>query len=230
MLTLHPSKPIPGSPGWFGHSVDMSDSMIVVGAPHEPNHSRPAGAVYGFSRRTGAVVHKFANPHFSESFFGWSVALAEDMLIVGAFGHKGTFRDEGVVYVFSVESGKLFRTVKNPDPQDGAHFGKAVGISSKFLIIGAPGDQVGETGMRRGAVYVFDRMTGNLLEKIVNPAKATGADDLFGAAVHVTNEQLIVGAPFGGEGKGLDAGLVYDFRIANVGLANSSEALSSTVP
>jgi hypothetical protein len=228
LLTLHPAKPVPGRPSWFGHSVDLSDSMIVIGAPHEQIESIPAGVVYGFNGKTGAIVRTFVSPHPMESFFGWSVAVAEDLLLIGAFGHEGDFREEGIAYVFNVKSGKLIRTLQNPDPHDGAHFGKSVGILPKFLIIGAPGDPVKETGMSRGAVYVFDRMSGKLLEKVGNPARPTGADDLFGSALSATDEYVLVGAPFGGSGKELDAGLVYDFDFTKAGWSDVSENPSST--
>ena len=230
LLTLHSSKPVPGRPSWFGHSVDVSDSLIVIGAPHEQIESVPVGMVYGFNGKTGAIVQIFENPHPTESFFGWSVAVEEDVLLIGAFGHKGTFREEGIAYVFNVESGTLIRTLHNPDPHDGAHFGKTVAILSKFLIIGAPGESAKETGMSRGAVYVFDRKSGKLLEKVVNPAKPTGADDLFGIALSAGEQHLLVGAPFAGENTELDAGLVYDFDFTRVGVSEIPSRPSKTVP
>ena len=217
LLTLRPSRSVPGRPGWFGHSVDVSDSMIVVGAPHEQVESIPAGMVYGFDRKTGEIVRKFVSPHLSDSLFGWSVAVADNSLLVGAFGREGTHREEGIVYEFEIESGKLLRILHNPDPHEGAHFGKSVAILTKFLIVGAPGDRVSETGMSRGAVYVFDRVSGKLLEKVINPARPTGADDLFGLAIASAEEDLLVGAPFGGEKTELDAGLVYDFDFTMMG-------------
>ena len=216
LLTLRPSGSVRGRPGWFGHSVGVSDSIIVVGAPHEQVESIPAGMVYGFDGKTGAIVRKFVSPHLSESLFGWSVAVAENSLLVGAFGHEGMHREEGIVYEFEIESGRLLRIIHNPDPHEGAHFGKSVAILRNFLIVGAPGDRVRETGMSRGAVYVFDRMSGKLLEKVINPARPTGADDLFGLTIAAAEENLLVGAPFGGEKTELDAGLVFDFDFTKM--------------
>lgn len=230
VLTLRPTRAVPGRPGWFGHSVDVSESMIVVGAPHEQVESIPAGMVYGFDGKTGAIVQTFVSPHLSESLFGWSVAVAEHSLLVGAFGHEGTHREEGVVYEFEIESGKLLRTLHNPDPHEGAHFGKSVAILPKFLIVGAPGDSVRETGMSRGAVYVFDRMSGKLLKKVINPARPTGADDLFGLAIGAAEGHLLVGAPFGGENTELDAGLVFDFDITKMGWSEITPRSSEAVP
>jgi len=230
LLTLHPAKPVPGRPSWFGHSVDVSDSMIVIGAPHEQIESIPAGVVYGFNAETGAFVRTFVSPHPTESFFGWSVAVAEDVLLVGGFGYEGTYREEGIVYVFHAASGKLIRTLHNPDPHEGANFGKTVAILPKFLIVGAPGDSANETGMSRGAIYVFDRTSGKFFKKVVNPARPTGADDLFSLAIAAVNEHLLVGAPFGGNGTELDAGLVYEFDFTKLGLSEIPPSPSKTVP
>ena len=230
LLTLHPSKPIPGKPSWFGHAVDFSDSMIVIAAPHEQIESIPAGVVYGINVETGAFVRTFVSPHPTESFFGWSVAVAEDVLLVGGFGFEGTYREEGIVYVFHPASGKLIRTLHNPDPHEGAHFGKTVAILPKFLIVGAPGDSANEKGMSRGAIYVFDRTSGKFLKKVVNPARSTGADDLFGFAIAAADEHLLVGAPFGGNGTELDAGLVYEFDFTKVDLSEIPPSPSQTVP
>ena len=217
LLTLHPLKPIPGKQSGFGHAVAVSDSIIIIGAPHEHIESIPAGRVYGFNSTTGALVQTYVSPHLNESFFGWSVAVAKDILAVGAFGNDGEYREEGIVYVFDVESGKLIQSLHNPDPREGAHFGKAVAIVENFLVVGAPGDPANEMGMTKGAVYVFDLRSGKFFKKIVNPERPSGADDIFGAALSAAAGHLLIGAPFGGSDTELDAGLVYEFDLKKIG-------------
>jgi len=172
--------------------------LVLVGAPQEHTETIPAGVVYGFNAVTGAFLRTFVSPHPVESFFGWSVAVEDDLVLVGDLGYQGRYREEGIAYLFHAISGKLIRALQNPGPQDRAHFGKTVAILPDFLIVGAPGDMVDETGMKRGAIYVFDRPSGKFLKKVVNPAKPTGADDLFGGALAKADGHLVVGAPFGG--------------------------------
>ena len=213
LLTLHPLKPIPGKQSGFGHAVAVSDSIIIIGAPHDHIESIPAGKVYGFNSTTGALVQTYPSPHLNESFFGWSVAVAKDILVVGAFGKDGKYREEGMVYVFDVESGKLMQSLHNPDPREGSHFGKAVAMVGNFLVVGAPGDPANEMGVTKGAVYVFDLRSGKFFEKIVNPETPSGADDIFGAALGAAAGHLLIGAPFGGSDTELDAGLVYEYEF-----------------
>ena len=220
LLTLRPPNPIPGKPSRFGHAVGFSESLIVIGAPLEHVGSIDAGAVYGFHRQTGALRRIFTNPHSTATeFFGWSVAGKGHTLLVGALGYQGTYREEGIAYVFDAESGTLVHTLNNPEPRDRAHFGKTVAILHNLLVVGAPGDSGEKTGVSRGSVYVFDRTSGKFLKKIVNPARPTGADDLFGGTLATAAAHLLVGAPFGGIDAELDAGLVYQFDFTNVEIA-----------
>ena len=53
LLTLHPSNPIRGKPSGFGHAVDFSDSMIVIGAPHEQIESIRLVWSMGSTRKRG---------------------------------------------------------------------------------------------------------------------------------------------------------------------------------
>ena len=143
-----------------------------------------AGAVYGFHSQTGALRTIFTNPHSTATeFFGWSVAGRGQTLLVGALGYQGTYREEGIAYVFDSESGMLVHTLNNPEPRDRAHFGKTVAILHNLLVVGAPGDGGEKAGVSRGSIYVFDRTSGKFLKKIVNPATPTGADDLFGGTL-----------------------------------------------
>ena len=171
--TLRPPTPVPGKPSRFGHAVAFSESMIAVGAPLEHVGSIEAGVVYGFNRKTGALLTIFANPHpTATEFFGWSVAGGEQILLIGAFGYQETYREEGIAYVFDAESGTLLYTLKNPEPRDRAHFGKTVAILPSLLAVGAPGDRGEHTGISRGAVYLFRSSDGKISQKDCEPCKS----------------------------------------------------------
>ena len=220
--TLYPSTLTPGRPGRFGHAVALSSKMIFVGAPQEHTESMATGMVYGFDAVNGAHLRTFVNPDPGESFFGWSVAAEDDLVLIGGFGYQGRYREEGIAYLFHATSGKLIRAIQNPSPQDRAHFGKTVAILPNLLVVGAPGDIVSETGIQGGAIYLFDRLSGKFLKRVMNPAKPIGADDLFAGALARADEHLLVGAPFGGSGPELDAGLVYTFGLMGESVPGNS--------
>src|SRR5688572_16644532 len=75
--------------------------------------------------------------------------------------------------------GDLIRTLANPGPALADQFGTSVAADGDYVAVGAPFDDTGATDA--GAVYVFNRLTGNLLHTIPNPSPAAG--DRFGHAV-----------------------------------------------
>jgi outer membrane protein assembly factor BamB len=213
--TLLPPKDSPGPPTRFGHAVAFSVPHILVGAPYHGNHQLASGRVYRFHGGTGALLRTF-NPPPSEtsSYFGWAIAAKGDAILIGAFGVQGSYREEGAAYLFQAASGALVGTIKAPNPYERDHFGKAVAFDEELFAIGAPGrDRKESPGLDSGAVFLFDPKTLELHRTILNPSRPTGADDLFGLAFTLNGQHLIVGAPFGGTGKELDAGLVYQFDL-----------------
>jgi hypothetical protein len=90
--------------------------------------------------------------------FGFSVALSEDTLVVGAVGEEGDNNLEpnaGAVYVFTSNNTQqaLLRAV-NADPGD--QFGFSVALSGDTLVVGAVGE-AGDNNLEpnAGAGYLF---------------------------------------------------------------------------
>jgi Cadherin-like beta sandwich domain/FG-GAP repeat len=83
------SSPAPNSGDNFGWSVALLDDTLVVGVPGQNSNT---GAGYMFTRSNGPQVtwsqlayFQASNPAVNASF-GWSLALSDDMLAVGAPG------------------------------------------------------------------------------------------------------------------------------------------------
>jgi hypothetical protein len=101
--------------------------------------------------------------------------------------------------------------LSDPTPVEQAkHFGEAVARSDRYLVVGAPGDST--AGPLAGAVDVYNAGTGALIRRITNPAPASM--DEFGAAVAVSGDLVVVGAPFD-DAAGLNAGAAYVFNAAS---------------
>lgn len=71
----------------FGHSVAVSDDIIVVGAVTDDDAGSSSGSVYVFER-VGAVrigtAKLIASDAATNDQFGWSVAVSGDTVAVGA--------------------------------------------------------------------------------------------------------------------------------------------------
>lgn len=94
----------------------------------------------------------------------------------------------------------------------GAHdmLGTAVAVSGETTVVGIPGDDL--AGVRSGSVYVFwnNGIGGLSLEAILYPpGRADG--DLFGNAVAIDNNVIVVGAPENDD-NGDGCGATYVFR------------------
>ncbi len=212
--TLGPKSKAHARPTQFGHAVSMVGQQVFIAAPFGGADGSEAGMVYQFNVRTGDLIRTFVPPSGMGSLlFGWSMAVNSDVIVIGAFGFQGTYRDEGIVYMYHIQSGKLLQTFANPNPTERARFGKSVALLPEAIVVSAPGDRVQENGkIKGGVVYMFHPDSGVLLKSLQEPIPMTGASDMFGDALFVDGETLLVGAPFGGIGSELDAGLVYQYQ------------------
>jgi hypothetical protein len=203
---------------FFG-TVALSGDTLAVGA----KGSTPAtsfgnrwsqGAVYIFTRQAGnwVLVKKLLAPDGEAGDqFGASVALEGDTLVVGAPWHDvdGVI-DRGAAYVYGRNAGGANNwglvaelTVADGLPGDG--FGNSVAISGDLVVVGASYDDVAEASSQnvgaltdRGSAYVFERNTGGannwgLLKQLGLEFSRQG--QFFGAAVGVSGDVVVVGAP-----------------------------------
>jgi hypothetical protein len=137
----------------FGWSVDISDRFAIVGAPnHEFNSDK--GAAYVFDSTTGNQLRKLI-PHDPAPgyYFGESVAILDELAVIGAPQSDGRSRDEGAVYLFNARMGReLVKYIAS----DGTRFdnlGSAVDLSRTKVLAGAEDDD--EFGNASGSAYLF---------------------------------------------------------------------------
>lgn len=88
--------------GWFGFSVAVSGSTVVVGAPRETlNGYTQAGRAYTFNAATGALISTLTSPDSHGGWFGYSAAASGSVVVVGApYKAVGGHKDAGHAYIF----------------------------------------------------------------------------------------------------------------------------------
>ena len=209
----------------FGASVDIDDDTVVVGAK---GHT---GSVYVFQRDAGGAdnwgeVKKLtASDGAASDFFGSSVAISADTVIVGAFGDAGTL--SGSAYVFQRDAGGVgnwgeVKKLTASDAAAGDYFGWSVAISGDTVIVGAHQDDHLAGGNNSGSAYVFRRDVGGVdnwgeVKKLT--AFDAGVDDLFGRSVTISGDTAIVGAERDKDA-GNDSGSAYVFQRDAGGAGN----------
>ncbi|MDH3612657.1 MAG: cadherin-like beta sandwich domain-containing protein [Gammaproteobacteria bacterium] len=216
------------------------------------NSAIDAGAVYIFTRdATGLwsqqAFIKASNTDATDEF-GVSVALSGDTLAVAAHMEDGSATgingdetnngspNSGAVYVFTRdEAGSWSQQayLKASNTGAGDQFGTSIALSGNSLAVGAAkesskstgidGNQTNNSWSAAGAVYMFTRDDlGVWSQQAYLKASNTNSGDEFGAAVALSANTLVVGAPredsaargvdgFEADNKALNAGSAYVF-------------------
>ncbi|MEJ7624576.1 MAG: hypothetical protein WKF34_11350 [Pyrinomonadaceae bacterium] len=221
-----------GAIDFFGESVAVSGDTVAVGAPVEAsnatgvngdqtnNSAIDSGAAYVFIR-SGTVwsqqAYLKASNTGADDFFGISVAVSRDTVVVGAVNEDssatGVNGDQtnnsaggsGAAYVFTrigdTWSQQAYLKASNTGAIDS--FGVSVAVSGDTVVVGAVsedsnatgvnGDQTSNSAFESGAAYVFTRSGTAWSQQAYLKASNTGANDDFGD-VAISGDTVVVGA------------------------------------
>ena len=222
-----------GSGDRFGAAVAASGDTVVVGADLEDssavgvdgnqadNGALDAGAVYVFVR-DGATwsqqAYLKASNTASQDYFGYSVAVSGDTIVVGAVGEdsgntgvNGDQNDNGAsragaayMFVRIVTSWSQQAYIKASNTGADDYFGASVSVSGDTAVVGAyvedsgasgvNGDQGGNGAPDSGAAYIFVRSGGTWSQQAYLKASNTGAGDRFGWTASLSGDTAVVGA------------------------------------
>ena len=209
----------------FGRSVAVEDSTIVVGADGDDGgedeykgsafvFTEPAGG--WVSTSTAAKLTLSDNERGHVDFFGTSVALDSNTIVVGA---EGDSTRAGAAYVFIkpdaggwVSSTSTAAKLTDSDVGNDDLFGASVALDGDTIVVGARQDDDG--GTYSGAVYVFIKsdsgwVTSTEADKLIG--SETNSEDDFGRSVSVHGGTILVGAPDEDDGaKKHGAAYVFD--------------------
>lgn len=198
---------------YFGDHVAISGDTLVVATSREDNLMR--GAVYVYVRsgeNWSQQAYLKASNGDRNDWFGASVAISGDTLVVGATGEDGGANgieddnsavDAGAAYVFTRSNGLWSQQayLKASNAEAGDRFGNHVAISNDTLVVGAYSEDSGasddeddNTIIDSGAAYVFTRGGGIWTQQAYLKASNPGEADLFGAGLAIFNDTLVIGA------------------------------------
>jgi hypothetical protein len=184
----------------FGTSVAIAGDTLLVGAPGTNNNTGVA-YVYTKSRRRWHLTGHLAVPRgVLGDNFGYSVAIADRTILIGApgrpLGNRAITPAAGAAYVFGQRRGsawRLLRTIDDPSRfTSNDSFGFSVSLTADAAMVGAPGRSTS-----RGAAYLYahhGRIGWHMLAAFADPGKAAG--DNFGDAVSITSGAGVIGASY----------------------------------
>ena len=181
--------------GAFGHTVSAHDHQILVGDPQaRSDGSWGSGAAYLFDEPTGELIRTIrANTSKSRrsSQFGHALQITAKHILVSDPSGVSRGIGGGVVYLYHRKTGELERTFVPSNPTDSLLFGWDFSANERIILVGAMGFQ----GVHReeGIAYVFDLLTGRLLNTYKDPTPSD--QGRFGKSVALVAEQVFVAAP-----------------------------------
>lgn len=209
---------VPGARAYdrFGFSVAVSRGIAVVGADRRDEGGRAdSGAAFVFRPAgTGWALEATLRPRDLAEKDGLGIAVAADgdTVLVGAPGKDGALPGAGAAYVFRRSGGHWREEAKltDPSPTEQGGFGHAVALSGDVLLVGAATSS--DLEVMGGRAYVFRRSPGGWrLEARLAPRQVRPLQK-FGAAVALSGDLALVGAPRAVQGEKTRAGAVSLFR------------------
>jgi len=207
----------------FGWSVAISGDYVVVGANFEDGSGGDRGAAYIFGRYQGGddnwgeVTKLTASDAADGDYFGYSVGISGDYVVVGALGKSGGGFYHGAAYIYDRNQGGTDNwgeamKLTASDAEDFDYFGGSVAVDGDYVIVGAAG-KWGD-GIFRGAAYIYDRNQGgtdNWGEVMKLTSSDPEDDAYFGNSVAISGDYAIVGAEEEDGDGGTDRGAIYVF-------------------
>jgi FG-GAP repeat len=201
----------------FGFSVAISGKTIVVGAVGDAGATGIfQGSAYVFVRSGGVWSQQQkleASDAAALDFFGNSVAISGETVVIGAFrdaGAAGSFQGSAYVFVLSGGVWSQQQKLEAADAAAGDQFGFSVAISGETIVVGAVGD-AGAAGSSQGSTYVFVRSRGVWTQQQKLEASDAAAFDVFGSSVAISGKTIVVGAQGDGGAAGIQQGSAYVF-------------------
>ena len=204
----------------LGGNVALYGKTAVLGAIGHDKNGENSGAVYVFKRSGSTWVQQsklMAVDGTKDDKFGQSIAVSDDIIVVGAPHDDDNGKGTGSIYVFSrtgstwTQQAKLFA----PDGEEGDLFGISVALCDDTILVGA--DLHDEKAIDAGAVYVFTRTGTQWSHQAKLMAADAGKTDIFGVRVALSGNTALISARRDDDDvMGVDAGSVYVFTRTGI--------------
>ena len=210
-----------GQYDYFGFSIAIDGTTLVVGALVDDDKGPDSGSVYVYDltktpEDDGFETKITASDGAASDYFGVSVAIDGTTLVVGAYGDDDNGPQSGSVYVYdltkTINDEEFERKITASDDASSDQFGQSVALNGTTLVVGAHLDD--DKGTNSGSVYVYDLTKtpeDDGFETKITPSDGA-ASDFFGQSVALNGTTLVVGA-YEDDDNGPQSGSVYVYDL-----------------
>lgn len=175
----------------FSYSISLDDGVVAVGTPFDDDNGSNSGSAYLFDAITGAqIVKLLPSDGTANAEFGFSIAINNGIVVVGAKGDSENGTKAGAAYLFDAATGSQLAKLLPNDGAGNDEFGNSVAIDDGIVAVGAW--RADEFGDASGAAYLFDASTGNQLNKLL--PDAGNNFQTFGVSIAIDSGIVAIGA------------------------------------
>ena len=144
---------------FFGYYASVDKNTIVIGAYGDDDKGSRSGSAYVFVRDKNGWIEEAkltASDGAADDYFGFSVSVDKDTIVIGAYGDDDKGSLSGSAYAFVrdkngwIEEAKLTAS----DGVAGDYFGFSVSVDKDTIVIGAYGND--DDGSLSGSAYVIN--------------------------------------------------------------------------
>ncbi|GAB5497082.1 MAG: hypothetical protein Phyf2KO_21620 [Phycisphaerales bacterium] len=192
----------------FGSSVSVFGNRVVVGAWAYDGAFEESGVAYVYDAVSGQLLLTL-EPFDPAAFhgFGYSVAISDSIILVGAYRDSQVTDASGAVYVFDAETGAQLRKVVADDAMANDQYGIDVDIDGNLAAIGS--NYVDQDGIWNvGSLYVYDIQDWFLTSRcFVDDAQGS---EQIGSDVDLCGQYVVTGSQTS-DVVGVDSGAAFVF-------------------
>lgn len=184
----------------FSRSLDISGDYAVVGSANYNAKQGRATVLHFNGLGWDKVAELTASDAAKENYFGYSVAISDSTIVVGAYSAKGTANITGKLYLFKMPPTGWFDMTETAVllPSDLTlydNFGYSVDIDGDVVVASSPMDD--DAGTSSGSVYVFEKPASgwtSMTETAKLRANDGASYDSFGNLVKIKDSLIVVSA------------------------------------
>jgi len=139
---------------WFGSAVAIDGDLVAVGASDDDDFGAYSGSVYLFDVQSGSQLHKLHPSDADETaLFGWSLAMQDGLLAIGARWVSQDRQSPGSAYLFDASTGEEINVLVASDYSAGQTLGYSIALDNGSIAVGSVQDR--DNGGSAGAAYLF---------------------------------------------------------------------------
>ncbi len=198
----------------FALSID-GDYFVYGHAQDDINGQEWAGSATVYKKNAEGqweeLVKLIASDYAEHDYFGYSVAMYGDYIVVGAYNEDAdSYSDAGSAYVFKKDANDVYTEIAKLTASDKAsndEFGYSIAIDGDYIVIGPK---------QGNKTYIYKNDgSDNFTETSIITGNDTQDNDYFGHAVAIDGNYVVVGADHYHSGS--SSGCVYVFKNAGAG-------------